>query len=135
MMSRARNRLLIASAITTVVACLFAVPSSAASVTATLIISSGGAVGFTANPSNFSYTGVTLGGTDTTSVTGTLALDISDKTGSGAGWNVTATETNLATFACSSGSGYYLDQNVGGTQSSCPATAPVNATPTVASPS
>ncbi len=64
--------------------------ASAASADATV---TGGTLSFiNSTPSNVSFPGVTLNGSNQT-VSKTQTLDISDATGSGAGWNVTASMT------------------------------------------
>ncbi|MBO9534848.1 MAG: WxL domain-containing protein [Solirubrobacteraceae bacterium] len=78
-----------------VATCLFASlfaagTASAATGTATV---TGGTLSFiNSTPANVTFPGVTLNGSDQT-VAQTQALDISDGTGSAAGWNVTATST------------------------------------------
>src|SRR5215470_10374469 len=67
-----------------------AVPASAATATATL---SAGSLAFVSAPGNMSFS-ATLNGTDQT-VTSSQGLDVGDATGSGAGWNITATSTTF----------------------------------------
>ncbi|HZQ85592.1 MAG TPA: WxL domain-containing protein [Acidimicrobiales bacterium] len=71
---------------------LWAAPASAVTATATI---STGALAFVSAPPNVTFT-ATLNGTNQT-VTATQALDVGDATGSGAGWNITATSTTFAT--------------------------------------
>ena len=73
-------------------AAALAVPSLASTGTATI---SAGSFGFVSTPPNVSYS-ATLNGLDQT-VTATQALDVGDATGSGTGWNVTATSTTFTT--------------------------------------
>lgn len=49
-----------------------------------------GTLAFVSTPGNPSLSSVTLNGTNQTS-TGTLPIDVGDNTGSGTGWNITAT--------------------------------------------
>ena len=69
-----------------------AVPAGATTATATI---TAGTLAFVSAPPNVSFT-ATLNGLNQT-VTATQALDVSDATGSGAGWNLTATSTTFAT--------------------------------------
>lgn len=69
-------------------------PGFAATGTATI---TAGTLAFVATPPNVSFT-ATLNGADQT-VTSTQALDVSDATGSGAGWNMTATSTTFTAGA------------------------------------
>src|SRR5437868_6674783 len=69
-----------------------AVPAGATSATATI---SAGSLAFVSAPPAVSFT-ATLGGTDQT-VTTTQPLDLGDATGSGSGWNITATSTTFST--------------------------------------
>jgi hypothetical protein len=73
-------------------AALPAVAASAATATANI---TAGSLAFVSAPPNVSFS-ATLNGTNQT-VTATQALDVSDATGSGAGWNITATTTTFAT--------------------------------------
>src|SRR5690242_20473437 len=80
-----------------VAACLTALglgvqSAGAATATATL---NAGSLAFVSTPANVSFS-ATLDGTDK-NVTATQALDVSDGTGSGAGWNITATSTTFST--------------------------------------
>jgi hypothetical protein len=68
---------------------LMAGPAGATTASATL---NAGALGFASTPGNVTFPSVTLNGTNKT-VTASQPLDIADATGSGAGWNVTATST------------------------------------------
>src|SRR5579862_2954734 len=67
-------------------------PAGAATATANI---SAGALAFVTTPPNVTFTD-TLNGTNQT-VTANQALDVSDATGSGAGWSITATSTTFAT--------------------------------------
>jgi hypothetical protein len=69
-------------------------PAEAATATATI---SAGSLAFVSAPPNVSFS-ATLDGTDQT-VTTTQAIDVSDATASGTGWNLTATSTTFATGA------------------------------------
>ena len=69
-------------------------PGSAAAATATATLSAG-SLTFVSTPPNVSFS-ATLNGTDQT-VSTTQALDVGDATGSGAGWNITATSTTFTT--------------------------------------
>jgi hypothetical protein len=70
-------------------ALLIAAPAGATTASATL---NAGTLGFAATPGNVSFPAATLNGQNKT-VTASQPLDIADATGSGAGWNVTATST------------------------------------------
>jgi hypothetical protein len=67
-------------------------PAGASTGTATI---TAGSLAFVSTPPNVSFT-ATLTGTDQT-VTATQAIDVGDATGSGAGWNTTATSTTFST--------------------------------------
>jgi len=67
---------------------------SAAAGTGTATITAG-TLGFVSTPPNVSFS-ATLNGLDQT-VTATQAIDVGDATGSGAGWNITATSTTFST--------------------------------------
>jgi WxL domain surface cell wall-binding len=69
-------------------------PASAVAATATATLSAG-SLAFVSTPPNVSFS-ATLNGTDQT-VTSAQALDVGDATGSGAGWNLTATSTTFTT--------------------------------------
>jgi hypothetical protein len=69
-------------------------PAFAATGTATI---TAGTLAFVSTPPNVSFS-ATLNGADQ-SVTSTQALDVSDATGSGAGWNITATSTTFTAGA------------------------------------
>jgi len=69
-------------------------PAFATTGTATI---NAGTLAFVSSPPNVSFA-ATLNGLDQT-VTSTQAMDISDATGSGAGWNVTATSTTFTAGA------------------------------------
>jgi hypothetical protein len=66
-----------------------AAPAAATTASATL---NAGSLGFASTPGNVSFPSVTLNGTNKTA-TAAQPLDIADATGSGAGWNITATST------------------------------------------
>jgi hypothetical protein len=66
---------------------------SASAVTAVVVVRPGTLQFLTGTPSGISFAPVTLNGTDTQVTTGTMAFDISDATGSAAGWSVQATST------------------------------------------
>ena len=65
----------------------------AATGTATI---SAGSLSFVSAPPNVSFAGV-LSGVDQTLSSGAQAIDVGDATGSGTGWNVTATSTTFTT--------------------------------------
>src|SRR5205085_7342423 len=71
-----------------------ALPAAALAATGTATISAG-SLGFVSTPPNVSFS-ATLNGLDQT-VTSTQALDVGDATGSGTGWNVSATSTTFTT--------------------------------------
>lgn len=73
---------------------VLATPLTAAATSATATIQAG-SLAFVSAPPAVNFT-ATLNGLDQT-VTATQALDISDATGSGAGWNLTATSTQFST--------------------------------------
>ena len=66
-------------------------PSPSAAQQATLTVN-GGSLAFASVPGNVAFPGATLNGTNS-SVSQAFALDISDTTGSGAGWNVQISAT------------------------------------------
>jgi len=72
--------------------CLLAGASPVGAATATANISAG-SLAFVSTPPNVTFND-TLNGANQT-VTATQALDVSDATGSGAGWNITATSTTF----------------------------------------
>ena len=86
------RKLLAAVAACTAALGLSAPAAGAATATANL---TAGALAFVSTPPNVTFT-ATLNGADQ-NVTATQALDIGDSTGSGAGWNVTATSTTFST--------------------------------------
>jgi WxL domain surface cell wall-binding len=69
-----------------------AMPAGAATATANI---SAGSLAFVTSPPNVTFN-ATLNGANQ-NVTATQALDVSDGTGSGAGWNITATSTTFTT--------------------------------------
>jgi WxL domain surface cell wall-binding len=71
---------------------VWAVPAGATSATANI---SAGSLAFVSAPPNVTFND-TLNGANQT-VTSTQALDVADATGSGAGWNITATSTTFTT--------------------------------------
>ena len=71
-----------------------AVPAVAATATATL---TGGTLGFVTAPANTGFS-TSLTGKDIVA-TATQTFDVSDATGSGSGWNITATSTTFTTGA------------------------------------
>ncbi len=68
---------------------LVAAPAGATTATETL---TAGSLGFASTPGSVAFPATTLNGQDKT-VTAAQPLDIADATGSGAGWNITATST------------------------------------------
>jgi hypothetical protein len=70
-------------------ALLAAAPAGATTASETL---TAGSLGFASTPGNVNFPSTALTGQDK-SVTATQPLDIADATGSGAGWNITATST------------------------------------------
>ena len=68
---------------------LVAAPAGATTASATL---TAGSLGFATTPGPVNFPSVTLNGTDKTT-TAQQAFDVADATGSGAGWNITATST------------------------------------------
>jgi hypothetical protein len=68
---------------------ILAGPAMATTASATL---TAGGLGFASTPGNVTFPSTTLNGQNKT-VTATQPLDIADATGSGAGWNITATST------------------------------------------
>lgn len=68
---------------------LIAAPAGATTASATL---TAGSLGFASTPGNVTFPSVALNGQNKT-VNASQGLDIADATGSGAGWNVTATST------------------------------------------
>jgi len=80
-----------AAAITSLL--LAAAPAGATTASETL---TAGSLGFATTPGNLTFPGTTLNGQNKT-VTASQPLDIADATGSGAGWNITATSTLFKT--------------------------------------
>lgn len=72
-------------------ALLIASPALATTATATL---NAGSLGFASAPGSVTFPSTTLNGQNKT-VTAAQPLDIADATGSGAGWNITATSTTF----------------------------------------
>ena len=68
---------------------LIAAPAGATTASATL---TAGSLGFASTPGNVTFPSVALNGQNR-SVNASQPLDLADATGSGAGWNVTATST------------------------------------------
>jgi WxL domain surface cell wall-binding len=87
-----QHRVFLALLATSFAAAALAVPSLASTGTATI---SAGTFGFVSTPPNVSFA-ATLNGLDQT-VNATQALDVGDATGSGTGWNITATSTTFTT--------------------------------------
>ncbi len=88
-----RQRVLVAAA--AVAACITgwpASPAGAATATATI---TGGSLAFVSPPPDVAFS-ATLNGANQ-AVTASQALDVSDATGSGAGWSITATSTTFTT--------------------------------------
>jgi hypothetical protein len=88
------RRLLAAAAAAGAAVLLTAAPAGATSATATL---TAGSLAFVSTPPAVGFS-ATLNGTDQTP-TDAQALDIGDATGSGAGWNITATSTTFTAGA------------------------------------
>ena len=89
--TRTGRRLAVALAAATTAALL---PMAAFGATGTATIAAG-SLGFVSTPPNVSFS-ATLNGLDQ-SVSTTQALDVGDATGSGSGWNITATSTTFTT--------------------------------------
>jgi hypothetical protein len=89
--TRTGRRLAVALAATSVAVLL---PVTALGATGTATISAG-SLGFVSTPPNVTFS-ATLNGLDQT-VNAAQALDVGDATGSGTGWNVTATSTTFTT--------------------------------------
>jgi hypothetical protein len=116
---RGATRWLVATGALAVTAAVAVVPAAASTGSVTL---SAGSLAFVSAPGNVTFPATTLNGTNQTK-TATLAIDVSDATGSGAGWNVTATSTTF-TGGCT---------GTGCTAPTLPTTATtVQSTPTVA---
>ena len=86
------GRRLAAGLAAAVVAALLPVAALGATGTATI---AAGSLGFVSTPPNVTFS-ATLNGLDQT-VSTTQALDVGDATGSGTGWNITATSTTFST--------------------------------------
>jgi hypothetical protein len=86
------GRRLAAGLAVTMVAALLPVVALGATGTATI---AAGSLGFVSTPPNVTFS-ATLNGLDQT-VSTTQALDVGDATGSGTGWNITATSTTFST--------------------------------------
>jgi hypothetical protein len=89
--TRTGRRLAVALAATSVVVLL---PVTALGATGTATISAG-SLGFVSTPPNVTFS-ATLNGLDQT-VNATQGVDVGDATGSGTGWNITATSTTFTT--------------------------------------
>jgi hypothetical protein len=74
---------------------LAAAPAGATTASETL---TAGSLGFASTPGNVNFPSTALDGTNKT-VTAPQAFDIADATGSGAGWNITATSTTFTSGA------------------------------------
>src|SRR4051794_41239274 len=85
-------RLLAGIALATAAVVAAGVPAGAVSATASI---TGGSLAFVSSPSTAGFT-ATLTGADQT-VNATQTFDIGDASGSGAGWNITATSTTFTT--------------------------------------
>src|ERR1700756_4089799 len=72
---------------------LLVVPAAGAFASTATATLSAGSLAFVSAPGNISFS-ATLNGTDQT-VTSNQGLDVGDATGSGAGWNITATSTTF----------------------------------------
>jgi len=73
------------------------IPAVSEASTASVTLSAG-SLAFVSAPPNVTFPGATLNGLNL-SVTATQAIDISDATGSGSGWDVTATSTTFTSGA------------------------------------
>jgi len=96
-----RARLLpLAAASTLAAAAVVALPVRSQATTVASVMLSGGRLAFIANApaATISFPTATLNGTNQ-SITAPLTVDIGDATGSGAGWNVTATSTTFTSGA------------------------------------
>ena|SRR5947209_5802617 len=96
--ARIRSRLSAALVVAAAACALFAFSAPQAGATSATATLSAGSLAFISAPPAVSFS-ATLDGTNQTP-TAAQALDLSDSTGSGAGWNITATST---TFTCCSG--------------------------------
>ena len=85
-------RLLRAVVLTAITLGLAPTAATASSVTGTI---AAGSLAFVTTPGNVTFS-VTLNGVDQTTTT-TLPIDVGDATGSGIGWNITATSTTFTT--------------------------------------
>ena len=88
------RRLAVAAAAAAVAVGVTALPAGATSGTATI---TAGSLAFVSSPSTVAFS-ATLNGVDQ-SVTSPQSFDVSDATGSGTGWNITATSTTFTTTA------------------------------------
>ena len=84
----------IIAALATCLALLGVIAPAASAATATATLTAG-SLAFVATPPDVTFS-VALNGTDRTT-TATQGIDVGDATGSGAGWNVTATSTTFTT--------------------------------------
>ncbi len=91
---RGRRRVWLVTAAAASVALAGSLPAAATTGTATI---SAGSLAFVSTPPNVSWS-ATLNGLDQTPTT-TQALDVGDATGSGTGWNITATSTTFTAGA------------------------------------
>lgn len=93
--ARGRRRLVSLAAVAGVAgfAAALIAPSTAFAATATSTVTAA-TLGFVSAPGDITFPSVTLGGANHT-VTATLPLDVGDNTGSGVGWNITATSTTF----------------------------------------
>jgi len=86
-----RARWLLGAGAAALIAVTGVVPVAASTASATV---SAGTLAFVSIPGNVTFPATTLNGTNQTK-TATLGLDVSDATGSGTGWNITATSTTF----------------------------------------
>jgi hypothetical protein len=89
---RIASRRLRAVGLTAVILTLTQITATASSVTGTI---GAGTLAFVSTPGNVTFS-VTLSGVDQTGST-SLPIDVGDSTGSGIGWNITATSTTFTT--------------------------------------
>lgn len=95
MATRARWLSVVAVAATTAVLGVLVMPAAPAGGTSASITVNAGTLGFVSAVPSVSWTD-TLNGKDQTP-TASQAIDVADATGSGAGWNITATSTTFTT--------------------------------------
>src|ERR1700686_2762447 len=90
--ARTARKATVGAALAAAAALAVALPAAATTGTATI---SAGSLAFVGSPPNVSFS-ATLNGLDQT-ISSNEALDVGDATGSGTGWNVTATSTTFTT--------------------------------------